>query len=149
MHVSNVLAARSRLSEGARFAVIGVLSMAITVVVFNLLTHVGVEPLLARHPIEAYLVGMIAGTVVSFVGNRWWVFGAGDSPDWARELVVFVAINIVGTVIPSVCLAVSRYALDLQSVLSDNIAANVVGLLLATVFRFWAYKNIAFGTAPT
>lgn len=132
-----------------RFATIGMTSTAITVTVFNLLTHVGSAPVMRDHPIEAYALGMVAGTSVSFVGNRWWVFGAGGSPAWTRQLVVFVGLNVIGTIIPSACLAISRYGLGLDSALSDNIAANVVGLLLATLFRFWAYKHVAFAPATT
>lgn len=144
-----VSAPRSRLAEGARFAVVGLSSTAVTVAVFNLLTHIGDEPALRDHPIEAYTIAMFVGTFVSFVGNRWWVFDAGGSTGWAREAAVFVAINAVGTLIPSACLAVSRYGLHLRSVTADNVSANVVGLLLATLFRYWAYRNIAFGAART
>ena len=38
----------------------------------------------------------------------------------------------------------SHYALDLTSPLADNIAANGVGLVLATAFRFWAYRRHVF-----
>jgi len=42
------------------------------------------------------------------------------------------------------CLAVSHYALGFTSPLADNIAANVVGLGLATAFRFWSYRRWVF-----
>ena len=136
---------RRPLPEGVRFAVVGVLSTAVTIVVFNLLVHTGERPLLLERPIEAYVIGMAVGTVVSFAGNRWWVFDAGDSPDWFGELVRFVLVNVAATALPSLCLATSRYMFDLRSVEADNVSANVVGLLLATLFRYWAYKVLVFG----
>lgn len=139
---------RRTLPEGFRFAVVGVLSTAVTIVVFNLLVHTGDVPLLSERPIEAYLVAMAVGTVVSFAGNRWWVFDAGDSPDLLGELARFVIVNVAATALPSLCLAISRYVLDLRSVEADNIAANVVGLLLATLFRYWAYKLLVFRERP-
>jgi hypothetical protein len=39
---------------------------------------------------------------------------------------------------------VSHYALGFTSPLGDNIAANVVGLGLATAFRFWSYRRWVF-----
>jgi hypothetical protein len=34
--------------------------------------------------------------------------------------------------------------LDLHSWLSDNIAANFIGLGLGTLFRFWSYRKFVF-----
>lgn len=136
---------RRALPEGVRFAVIGVISTAVTIVVFNLLVHTGEQPILHQRPIEAYVLGMAVGTVVSFAGNRWWVFEAGGSPDLVGELVRFVLVNVAATALPSLCLATTRYMFDLRSVEADNISANVVGLLLATLFRYWAYKFLVFG----
>lgn len=139
---------RRRIPEALRFAVIGVLSTGVTIAVFNLLVHTGDPPLLLEHPIEAYVIGMAVGTVVSFTGNRYWVFGAGDSDNWLSEFVRFALVNVAATALPALCLAVSRYVFDLRSVMADNISANVVGLLLATIARYWAYKLLVFGDAP-
>ncbi|HLR85478.1 MAG TPA: GtrA family protein [Nocardioidaceae bacterium] len=138
---------RRRLPEGLRFAVIGMLSTGLTIAAFNLLVHTGDPPLLLDHPIEAYVIAMAFGTVASFTGNRYWVFDAGDSDNWLNEFVRFILVNVGATALPSVCLAVSRYVLDLRSVMADNISANVVGLLLATIARYWAYKLLVFGDA--
>ncbi|UYM04494.1 GtrA family protein [Solicola gregarius] len=137
---------RRRLPEGLRFAVIGLLSTGITIAVFNLLVHTGEQPVLLERPIEAYVIAMAVGTIISFAGNRWWVFDAGDSPYWFGEFVRFALVNVAATALPSLCLATSRYVLDLQSVMADNISANLVGLLLATIARYWAYKILVFGT---
>lgn len=139
------LRGRRRLPEGLRFAVIGVLSTGVTIAAFNLLVHTGNPPLLLDHPIEAYVIAMAVGTILSFTGNRYWVFGAGDSQNWVNEFVRFALVNIAATALPSLCLAVSRYVFDLRSVMADNVSANVVGLLLATIARYWAYKLFVFG----
>ena len=42
--------------------------------------------------------------------------------------------------------------LDLRSPLADNVSANGVGLVLGTLFRFWAYRRFVFAGeefAPT
>ena len=50
-----------------------------------------------------------------------------------------VVFGIAGMVIALACLGVSHYVMGLTSVLADNVA-NIVGLVLGTVFRFWLYK---------
>jgi hypothetical protein len=47
-------------------------------------------------------------------------------------------------VIAMTCLWISHYLIGLTSPLADNISANVVGLGLAVVFRFWAYRKHVF-----
>jgi putative flippase GtrA len=46
------------------------------------------------------------------------------------------------------CLATSRYVLGFSGPLADNVAANVVGLLLGTLFRFWSYRKWVFPATP-
>jgi putative flippase GtrA len=42
------------------------------------------------------------------------------------------------------CLWLSHYALGLDSPIADNISANVIGLGLGTLFRFWSYRKWVF-----
>jgi hypothetical protein len=49
-------------------------------------------------------------------------------------------------VIPLGCLTFTRYALRLDDAIADNIAANVVGLGLGTLARFWALRRFVFLT---
>jgi hypothetical protein len=43
-------------------------------------------------------------------------------------------------------LVLSHDLLGLTSRLADNISANVVGLALGTLFRYWSYQRFVFGT---
>jgi putative flippase GtrA len=43
---------------------------------------------------------------------------------------------------------VSHYVLGFTSPLADNISANVVGLGLGTLFRFWSYRRWVFPAIP-
>lgn len=127
-----------------KFLVVGGLSTVTTVGVFNLLAHVGNPPLLEDHPVTAYLVGMVLGLALNYVGNRFWAFGTARTTSLARHLVAFLVANGVALAIPVVCLGFSRYVLGLDSVVADNVAANVVGLVLATVARWWLYRTFVF-----
>ncbi len=59
----------------------------------------------------------------------------------AAELL---AVNGIAFAIPAVCLAFSRYTLGYDSVLADNVSANVVGLALATATRWLLYRRVVF-----
>ena len=61
-----------------------------------------------------------------------------------REFALFVLFSAIGLAIAVACLAISHYVLDFTSPLADNVAANVVGLGLATAFRFWSYRRWVF-----
>ena len=61
-----------------------------------------------------------------------------------HEVLIFLAVSAVGGLIAMGCLGFSHYVLGLTSKLADNISANGVGLVLATLFRFWGYKTLVF-----
>ena len=61
-----------------------------------------------------------------------------------KEYVLFFVLNAVGMLIALSCLWFSHYALGATSVLADNISANGVGLVLGTLFRFFAYRKWVF-----
>ena len=44
--------------------------------------------------------------------------------------------------------AVSRDLLGLTSPLADNVSANVVGMAIATAFRFWTFRTYVFPVRP-
>jgi putative flippase GtrA len=127
-----------------KFLSTGGIATLVTVGLFNLLVHAGEHPLMAALPVPAYVIAIAAGMAVSYVGNRWWAFAHRSSRGVVRDLPAFVAINVVALAIPVSCLAVSRYALRAESALADNVSANIVGLVLATAFRYQAYRSWVF-----
>jgi putative flippase GtrA len=58
--------------------------------------------------------------------------------------MLFFLLNGVGLGIALACLGFSRYVLGLSGPLADNLAANVIGLALGTLFRFWSYRRWVF-----
>ena len=135
--------------ELGKFGVIGAVAFVVDVGLFNLLRAgtAGVGGWLDDKPLTAKVLSMGTATAVAWAGNRWWTFRAHQRTDRRRlvpELVLFFAMNGVALLIALVCLGVSHYVLDLRSALADNIAANVVGVGLGTVFRFYAYRTWVF-----
>ena len=130
--------------EGLKFGVVGAVAYVVDTGVFNLLLHVGSDPLLEGKPLTAKVVSVAVATLVAWLGNRYWTFRRRRRSAVPRELVLFVVVNVGGLLLALVPLAVSRYVLGLTSPVADNIAANVVGLALGTLFRFLMYRTVVF-----
>lgn len=130
--------------EGLKFGVVGAVAYVVDTGVFNLLLHVGSDPALEGRPLTAKVVSVSVATMVAWLGNRYWTFRRRRRSAVPRELLLFVVVNVGGLLLALVPLAVSRYVLGLTSPVADNIAANVVGLALGTLFRFLMYRTVVF-----
>jgi putative flippase GtrA len=81
---------------------------------------------------------------VSYRGSRSWAFRHREVVGPTGGRASYFVINTVTMAIPLLCLWVSRYVLELDSALADNVAANVIGLGLGTAARFWAFRRFVF-----
>lgn len=138
---------RARALELIRFGSVGALAFVVDTGLFNLVRF-GPGELLHHKPITAKVLSVAVATVVAWLGNRYWTFPERRRAQRTRELVLFGAVNVVGMLIAVACLAVSHYVLELTSPLADNIAANGVGLVLGTLFRYVAYRSVVFTGRP-
>jgi putative flippase GtrA len=127
--------------EMAKFGLVGLSALVVDIGLFNLLLYFG--PLDGK-PLTAKVVSVAAATTVAYFGNRFWTFKHRGRTSFAREYVLFFALNGVAMLIAVGCLWVSHYALGFESALADNISANVIGLGLGTMFRFWSYRKFVF-----
>lgn len=134
------------LAEAARFFAVGGAATAVSFVLFNGLVHglLAFDGPMHDHPLAAFVIANTVGMVVSYRGSRSWAFRDRTAVGAAGGRVRFFAINLASMAIPLACLSVTRYVLGLDSPLADNIAANVVGLGLGTLARFWAIKRFIF-----
>ncbi len=129
--------------EVIKFGVVGAAAYVVDITVFNLLRF-GPGELLGDRPLTAKAVSVAVATCVAWYGNRQWTFRRRRTAAPVRELVQFFVINAIGLGIGLACLFVSHYVLGLRSALADNVSANGVGLVLSTLFRFWAYRRFVF-----
>jgi putative flippase GtrA len=138
---------RRRIVEAGRFLAVGGAATLVALILFNLLVHGfatrGHAPL-ADHVLRAYVIANTVGMVVSYRGTRSWAFRDRPpvQPDGGRS--AFVLINLVTMLLPIGCLAFSRNVLGLDDPVSDNLAANVIGLLLGLVSRFYLFRLFIF-----
>lgn len=130
--------------ELMKFGVVGAFAFVVDVGLFNVLMYAGGEGPLNHKPLTAKALAVIVATTVSYLGNRHWTFRHRGRRGVHREYLLFFLFNGVGLVIALSCLGFSRYVLGLEGPLPDNIAANVIGLGLATTFRFWSYRRWVF-----
>lgn len=137
-----------RLAELGRFGSVGAVAYVVDLGLFNLLRF-GPGELLGEKPLTAKVVSVVVATLVSWLGNRYWTFAEQRTEGRARELVMFALVNGGGMLIAVASLWVSHYVLNFTSALADNIAANVVGVGLGTLFRYFAYKYLVFTGTPT
>jgi putative flippase GtrA len=133
-------------SEGAKFLTVGGVATVVSLVIFNGLVHgyMGGPGAMHDDPLVAFVLANLVGMFVSYRGSRSWAFRHREAVGPAGGRLAFFAINIVSMVIPLVCLTFSRYVLSLEDPFSDNVSANVIGLGLGTLARFWAIRRFIF-----
>ena len=131
------------LREVGKFGVVGAFCYGIDVVIFNIVRAMTGEPILAK------VVSTVIAATIAFLGNRFWTWRDRERSGLTREYSLYFVINLVGLVIGVACLWISHdwlgsYWPVLTSAVADNISANVIGVGLASLFRFWAYRKFVF-----
>ncbi|KAF4406508.1 GtrA family protein [Streptomyces lycii] len=129
--------------EVGKFGAVGAVGTLVNFLVFNLCVH-GFGLAVVRSGVIATVVAI--GT--NYLGNRHWTYRDSDKSRQSRELTLFAVFSGVGLVIENGTLAISHYALGYTSTLADNLAKNVIGVGIASVFRFWSYRTWVFRALP-
>ncbi|MEV7227958.1 MULTISPECIES: GtrA family protein [Polymorphospora] len=130
--------------ELGKFGAVGGIAFVVDLLIFNLARGQGMEVLAAKT-----LSTAVAATV-AFIGNRFWTWRHRERSGLAREYLLYFFFNAVGLGIGLACLGISHYVLGsiwpriFQSLIADNISANLVGAALGTLFRFWSYRRFVF-----
>ena len=135
---------REWLVEFTQFLTVGLGSYVVDVGLFNLLAYSGIVALPGDAPMVAKTISVSVSIIFSWAMNRLWTFRNKSDKSKGREFVLFILVNIGGLLLALGSLGVSRFVLGFDSQLADNIAANVVGLVLGTAFRYVCYRYIVF-----
>lgn len=128
--------------EVRTFLTVGGAGYVVDVVSFNVLRSAPV--LSAVDPSYSRTLAVALAMVVTYLGNRLFTWRGQSTGDRRREVSLFVLFNLIGLGLSVVTLVISHDLLGLTSRLADNISANVVGLALGTLFRYWSYKRFVF-----
>lgn len=122
------------LREPVRYVLVGAMVVSVDTAVFNLLAFF----LFEIEPIASKLMAGVCSTLLAFYLHRHWTFGKREYElSKMRQATMFFVVQVIGITIATTCLWISHYVLGFDGVIADNIAGNIVGLVLATIFRFY------------
>ncbi|MGR6913487.1 GtrA family protein [[Actinomadura] parvosata] len=140
-------------SELLKFAVVGGTTFLVDNAVFYGLKLTVLEP----KPVTAKIIAVLVATIVSYVLNREWSFRTRGGRERRHEAALFFLVSGIGLVLSSAPLWISRYVFLLETPevslatqeIADFVSAQLVGTLVAMIFRFWAFRKWVFPDEKT
>ena len=146
--------------EAIAFGIIGagntLLYMAITYVLLpigaaNTLLYMAITwALLPIGAVKASVVATIVTTTLAYVANRYWTYRKHTRSALRREYTLFFGFNLVGMIIQSGAVTIGKYGFGLTEEHDELLFMGVtlIGIVFATIFRFWAYRTFVFLKPP-
>jgi putative flippase GtrA len=128
----------SSLHELVRFGSIGLVAFFLDTGVYNLLAVV-----LEWGPLTSKVLAALVSTMCAYLGNRFWTFRHREQGGLGREYFLFFLLNGVALLFGVLVIGFTKYTLQMDDAFSLNIA-NLVGVGLGTLFRFWSYRKWVF-----
>lgn len=132
--------------EVLKFGIVGAISFVIDFGLFNALS-MPAGPL-AHKVLTSKAISTVVATTFAYFANRQWTWRDRGRSGLGREYTLFFVFNGIGLGIMELCLVISRYGMGFDTALSNNISAYGFGLVLGTIFRFWAYRRWVFLEVP-
>jgi putative flippase GtrA len=128
----------SLVHELAKFGSIGAIAFVLDTSLLNL-CNLG----LGLGPLTSKVVATTISTTFAYLGNRYWTFRHREQSGLGREYFLFFLLNGIALLFGMLTIGFTTYTLGLHDTLSLNIA-NIVGVGLGTLFRYWSYKKWVF-----
>ncbi|WP_436497875.1 GtrA family protein [Actinokineospora sp. HUAS TT18] len=144
------VSALARHRDLIRFAVVGGGAFAVTLAVnYSLKLTV-----LTEKPVTALAIATTVSTVVAYLLSRHWSFAHRGGRQTHHEATLFLIVNAIAVGLNLLPPLVSRYVLHLRAAeigfvgqeVADFVSGMIIGTLLGTAFRWWAYKKLVFPT---
>jgi putative flippase GtrA len=131
--------------EARRYLTVGAGGFVIDVGLFNLLSVLLGDAAFPFAPIFYKVLSSGIAITFTYLVNSRWTFSerTGREPGPVRAWL-YLLVNLIGLVITVTPLYLSRYVFGFESLIADNIAANVVGVGLAFLFRFTMSRKWVF-----
>lgn len=130
--------------EFGKFAVIGGTGVFITNAVYDLCYfHLSIGP------VSSATIATIVAAVFTYLGNRYWSFRTRHRTGIAREVIIFAVLNGIGLLIQDLTVAFNSYVLHLGHHKQAAFIALNIGIALATIFRFWSYRQFVWRAPRT
>ncbi|WP_405713316.1 MULTISPECIES: GtrA family protein [unclassified Streptomyces] len=128
--------------EVAKFGVVGGVGLVVNIGVSNLLWRYTTIP-----TVRAGLLATFVAVLGNYIGFRYWTYRDRDRSGRTRELTLFLLFSAVGAVIETGVLYTATYGFGWDSPVQSNVF-KVLGIGLATLFRFWSYRTWVFKALP-
>ncbi|MEU7972132.1 GtrA family protein [Micromonospora sp. NPDC049089] len=125
--------------EALKFGIVGGINTVINYAVFNALALT----VFVNGQLKATVIATIVATITSYLMNRHWTYRDRPKSALRREYLLFFLFNGAGLLIELGAVAAAKYGLGVHGLLALNLA-KTVGVLLATLFRFWSYRTFVF-----
>ena len=135
---------KGNFGEISKFAGVGGTAYALDIILFNVFW------ILLGWPVWlAKTVSTSIATSGSFFGNRHWTWKDRLSDKVAKQYFLFFLFNGIGLLITLGCILANTglamlWPTIFDNALAVNLAANVIGIGIATGFRFYAYRTWVF-----
>ncbi|MBG0561649.1 GtrA family protein [Actinoplanes aureus] len=117
----------------------------------NALLYMGITlVLLPIGAVKASVVATVVTTTLAYLANRYWTYRNHSRTALRREYTMFFGFNLVGMVIQSGAIAIGKYGFGLTEEHDELLfmTVTVIGIGIATIFRFWAYRTFVFLKPP-
>jgi putative flippase GtrA len=100
--------------------------------------------------VKASILATVVTTTLAYVANRYWTYRHHTRTAVRREYTLFFGFNLIGMVIQSGAIAIGKYGFGLTEEHDEVafMAVTLVGIVIATIFRFWAYRTFVFLKPP-
>ncbi|MFC1414661.1 GtrA family protein [Streptacidiphilus sp. N1-12] len=131
---------RRLINELAKFGVVGIVGVVVQLVVLVPLLDV-------MQTVRANIVATLIAIASNYVGYRYWVYRDADKKTRSREIMLFLLFSGIGLVVQNGVLYALTYGLDMKSKLA-SLAFTIIGIGVATLFRFWSYRTWVFKAVP-
>jgi putative flippase GtrA len=110
------------------------------------------DTVLSNKPVTAKVISTLVATIVSYILNREWSFRTRGGRERHHEAGLFFLVSGIGLVLTSAPLWLSRYGLHLETPyvtrltqeVADFVSAQIIGTVVAMVFRWWAFRRFVF-----
>lgn len=129
--------------ELIRFAAVG----GTTFVIDNGIWYALKTTVLVDKVVTAKAIAVLVAVISSYVLSREWSFHTRGGRERHHEAALFFLVSGMGIGVNLLPLYVSRHVFDLHSQAADFASGSVIGMLLATGFKFWAMRKFVFPEA--
>jgi putative flippase GtrA len=126
---------RQQIHEGAKFLVVGGIGLVIVLAGSDALRFD-----LGLGKFTSVTVATVIATVGTLIGNRYWSFKDRQGAGARHETIVFFVLNGVGLLIQYACIGLVNDVIGLSGRFWYSVA-NLIGVGIGTLFRFWSYRK--------